>query len=88
VKSPDAQVAEVAHSATISIGVATADKKMDMLSDLMKMADQTLYAAKRVGRNRVVCSVSEIAAPHAVPGDDCLAINAQPTTKPSPCASP
>ena len=65
-------VAEVAHSATISIGVATADKKMDRLSDLMKMADQALYAAKRAGRNRVACSVSEIAAPHVVPGDDCL----------------
>jgi hypothetical protein len=35
----------VAHSATISIGVATADEKMDGLSDLMKMADETLYAA-------------------------------------------
>ena len=65
-------LAEVAHSATISIGVATADEKMGGLSDLMKMADQALYAAKRAGRNRVVCSVSEIAAPHVVPGDDCL----------------
>jgi diguanylate cyclase (GGDEF)-like protein len=65
-------LAEVAHSATISIGVATADEKMDGLSDLMKMADQALYAAKRAGRNRVVCSVSEIAAPPAVPEDDCL----------------
>jgi diguanylate cyclase (GGDEF)-like protein len=65
-------LAEVAHSATISIGVATADDKMDGLSDLMKMADQALYAAKRTGRNRVVCSVSEIAAPHVIPGDDCL----------------
>jgi len=38
-------LAKVAHSATISIGVATADEKMDGLSDLMKMADETLYAA-------------------------------------------
>jgi diguanylate cyclase (GGDEF)-like protein len=66
-------LAEVAHSATISIGVATADEKMNGLSDLMKMADHALYAAKRAGRNRVVCSVSEIAALHVVPGANCLA---------------
>jgi diguanylate cyclase (GGDEF)-like protein len=65
-------LAEVAHSATISIGVATGDEKMDGLSDLMKMADQALYAAKRAGRNRVMCSVSGIEAPHVVPADDCL----------------
>jgi diguanylate cyclase (GGDEF)-like protein len=59
--------AEVTHSATISIGVATADEKMDGMSDLMKMADQALYAAKRAGRNRVMCSVSEIAAPNLMP---------------------
>lgn len=65
-------LAEVAHSATISVGVARVDETMDELSDLMKMADQALYAAKRAGRNRVVCSVSEIAAPRVAPGDDCL----------------
>ena len=65
-------LAGVAHSATISVGVATADEKMDGLSDLMKIADQALYAAKRAGRNRVVCGISEIAAPHVVSGGDCL----------------
>jgi len=29
------------------------------------------YAAKRAGRNPVMCSVSEIAAQHVVPEDDC-----------------
>jgi diguanylate cyclase (GGDEF)-like protein len=65
-------LAELAHSFTISIGVATADEKMDGLSDLIKMADHSLYAAKRAGRNKVVCSVSEIGAPRVSPIDDCL----------------
>lgn len=65
-------LAEVAHSATISIGVATAEEKMDKLSDLMQMADQALYAAKRSGRNRVICSIPDTAAaapPAAMAGD-------------------
>jgi diguanylate cyclase (GGDEF)-like protein len=50
-------LAEVSHSATVSIGVATSDETMAGISDLIKSADQALYAAKRAGRNRVMRSI-------------------------------
>ena len=39
---------------TISIGIATLDRKGEPISDVIKRADQALYRAKRDGRNRVV----------------------------------
>jgi diguanylate cyclase (GGDEF)-like protein len=54
---------------TISIGFAMLDDRKRRISDLLKSADEALYAAKRQGRNRVVeweSSISlsgEIAAP-------------------------
>lgn len=51
------RLADVTHPATISIGVATADSSMGGISDLMKMADQALFAAKRSGRNKLMCSI-------------------------------
>jgi diguanylate cyclase len=39
---------------TISLGVATA-RKGDISSSLIARADACLYAAKRGGRNRVIC---------------------------------
>lgn len=39
---------------TISIGVAAMDSDLTGFDDLMKRADQTMYAAKRGGRNQVV----------------------------------
>ncbi len=44
---------------TVSIGAAVADAKMNDFSDLLKMADEMLYAAKRSGRNRVVSIVED-----------------------------
>ena len=39
---------------TISIGLASFEKKDDTLETLLKRADEALYAAKQQGRNRVV----------------------------------
>jgi two-component system cell cycle response regulator len=39
---------------TISIGIATLDRKGEPINDVLKRADQALYRAKRDGRNRVV----------------------------------
>ncbi|NVN88722.1 MAG: diguanylate cyclase [Rhodopseudomonas sp.] len=49
--------------ATVSIGVATSERAMNDVSDLMKAADQALYDAKRAGRNRVNCCISRDATP-------------------------
>ena len=38
---------------TISIGVTTYDPTMDTLDDLLNRADQALYRAKRMGKNRL-----------------------------------
>jgi diguanylate cyclase (GGDEF)-like protein/PAS domain S-box-containing protein len=38
---------------TVSIGVATMDDTLTGVDDLIKRADQALYAAKRLGRNQV-----------------------------------
>lgn len=51
------QLADVALPATICIGVAAADESMEGISDLMKIADQALFAAKRSGRNKSMCSI-------------------------------
>ena len=40
-------------SCTVSIGVATMDDTLTGVDDLIKRADQALYAAKRLGRNHV-----------------------------------
>ena len=39
--------------ATVSIGIAAADRTMTGIADLMRAADHALYEAKRTGRNRV-----------------------------------
>jgi diguanylate cyclase (GGDEF)-like protein len=39
---------------TVSIGLAVPSKPSSELSDLLREADEALYAAKRAGRNRVV----------------------------------
>ena len=44
---------------TISIGLANPGKKSKTVEDVVKLADQALYQAKRKGRNRVVISETE-----------------------------
>ncbi len=57
------QLPGVSQPATISVGVASVDRGMSSISELMKAADHALYAAKRNGRNRVVCAVSDARSP-------------------------
>jgi diguanylate cyclase (GGDEF)-like protein len=40
---------------TISIGIAVFDRDAQFKRDLIEFADAALYAAKRTGRNRIVC---------------------------------
>lgn len=51
-----------AHSIpyTVSIGVAVMEDGVDGVDGLIKRADQALYAAKRRGRNQVVCWQADI----------------------------
>ena len=54
---------------TISIGVATL-RKADTGQSLIERADTCLYAAKRHGRNRVICETdprSRLTAPQKLP---------------------
>jgi two-component system cell cycle response regulator len=43
---------------TISIGIATLAGAQDSMDELLKRADQTLYRAKREGRNRVISAAA------------------------------
>jgi PleD family two-component response regulator len=60
---------KIAHGApragayvTLSVGVATQVPQLDITPDgLLGQADQALYAAKRLGRNRVTCSDTMLA---------------------------
>ena len=46
---------------TVSLGVSSYDSDSDNPSELLNRADKALYAAKRRGRDRVVCYSEEIA---------------------------
>lgn len=48
---------------TVSIGVATADPLMNEPADLVRRADDLLYAAKRSGKNRIIASPNELHKP-------------------------
>ena len=50
------QAGDVALAVTVSVGAATTANAGRDLATLMRSADTALYAAKRTGRNRVVCA--------------------------------
>lgn len=56
VQTDCADVQEHAVAATVSIGLASAPVGQCDLSEMLSQADSALYAAKRAGRNRVVCA--------------------------------
>jgi diguanylate cyclase (GGDEF)-like protein len=46
------------HGVTVSIGAAVRDESMTAPEQLLKVADQAVYAAKQAGRNRVVVALA------------------------------
>jgi diguanylate cyclase (GGDEF)-like protein len=47
------RAAGIEPSVTISVGVASFPQHADDADDLVRVADEALYASKRAGRNRV-----------------------------------
>ena len=50
---PDGEEGEPTHSVTVSIGVSSYPADTNKMNELIKMADDALYMAKRDGKNRV-----------------------------------
>ena len=53
----------VKTNVTISIGVAQSDKDLNMVQDVLKMADKGLYEAKQSGRNQIIAREYTISSP-------------------------
>ncbi len=51
-------------NATVSVGVATRPEHGDSFEDLLAHADEALYRAKTLGRNRVVLASTTLGGPH------------------------
>lgn len=64
VESKAVQHGSFDEAVTVSLGVATATPEMQSFDDLIKAADEALYAAKEAGRNRV-CGAAPTVAPDA-----------------------
>jgi diguanylate cyclase (GGDEF)-like protein len=59
------KVAERTLTATVSVGVAISDAASSDLAALLDVADQALYRAKALGRNRVELSTHSPQSPSA-----------------------
>ena len=53
VENNNVKTAEFDGNITVSIGVACLSPEIECIHDLLKLADEALYAAKDAGRNKV-----------------------------------
>jgi putative two-component system response regulator len=76
-------------SVTISVGLADRGREMSQFPDLLKAADQALYAAKRAGRN-LVCVADEVNSSASASSTPVPSAAAQPAgqTPPLPTEAP
>ncbi len=58
-------IGELEHTLTVSLGVATRTPRMARVVDLLKAADQAVYGAKAVGRDRTVVAGDDTAQSQA-----------------------
>jgi putative two-component system response regulator len=66
---------------TISIGVASRNPEMNQFSELLRAADDALYEAKRLGRNRVKTHEADLADPAKAAVTNLTSTHSEPPAK-------